>query len=240
MKIVTEKKEFVTVKEILAWDKNNEYMEQYGKVLAMFPLTAGDGEITGVVNIERMDFLLFNKPNLVLISLVVEWLARALDNRKLYQAAVAREIRDEKLEIYTFNYFEEVSDKEFLRAQKYALDMGVIFLKLNKYGFLDYSAQNMLNKLMVSVCKKYISGTSQLFRYKYDGTFAAVCPMAGEKDLADILRNIRKEADELANEKKQTAIFPGFTAGAAALRAGIKTVRELKNIALTECGIPTE
>ena len=61
MKIAIDQKTTISIRDILIFDKKNIYSNDYGKVLAMFPLKNDDGSIFGVINVEEMDFLSFHK-----------------------------------------------------------------------------------------------------------------------------------------------------------------------------------
>jgi GGDEF domain-containing protein len=198
MDIVFEEKRMITVRDILSRPDSNRYAAHYGEALAMMPLKNQEERVQGVINIEKMDFFAFNRVNLEMIELAVDWVSRAIAEIQLFHRTRAQLIRDEEYGIYTFAYFEKSLNEEFERARKFQLHFSVGVLKLERYGFLAPESQKLMGKSLVAFLKRHLSETDRLFHYRFDGTFAVLAPMRTAEELEVLLEKALPEIEKLS------------------------------------------
>ncbi|MBL7158090.1 MAG: GAF domain-containing protein [Candidatus Omnitrophica bacterium] len=231
MDLVFEKNGVVTVQDILKEKASHRYISQYGQVLAMFPLRDEKNHPIGVLNIEEMDFLSFTRPNLELIELVVNWVSRALCNKKLYDVATSESINDKELGVYSFHYFGSVLENEFIRATDYKLPLAVSLVKLDRYGFFGEEKQKLLNEAVIALLRRYLPVTDMVFKYKYDGMFALISPMSSEKLVMKKIADVEKGISGIVPEAQKERPVVQLSLGCAEAGPGIKDAPGLLRLA---------
>jgi len=239
MALVLREKKTLTVKDILNIPDSDRYIEEYNQVLAMIPVFSAEGTVAGAVNVEKMDFINFHRANLQLIELVVDWTGKALRNIRFYREEQKKQIFDEDYQIYRFQYFGQMLRLEFLRAKRYRLGLAVLVGKLDHFGIFEEATQKILSRAAVSLLKRYLDDTDMIFRYRYDGTFAAVCPMKSKEDLEEKLKLILKEFAEATRAGHPGGPRPGFIVSIEEFDLRMGDLRDLLNPALTGCGLKT-
>jgi len=200
MDIVFHENRAVTIQDILKQRDSEKYMGHYGEALAMIPIRDEKNAPIGVVNIEKMDFMAFNKPNLDMIELVVEWISQTLRNIKFFDSMRVQLIRDAEYDIFNYSYFEQRLQQEFQRARNFNLPLNVSVIKLSRFGFLSPDAQRLAVKTLVTLMKRAVAETDTVFRYRYDGTFAILSPMKQRADMSNVFHELHQGLKPLSGE----------------------------------------
>ncbi|MDD5496654.1 MAG: hypothetical protein PHP46_06105 [Candidatus Omnitrophica bacterium] len=237
MDIAQDSASTITVKDIIAYDRANKYRAEYGKVLAMFPLKNESGEVFGVVNIEKMDFLSFTNPNIQLIEIIINWAARSLCNKRLFDHMKRERIMDEKLSIFTFEHFNDVVAAEFKRARVFGLDLAVAIVKLNQFGLHSAPEQDIISRALIALMGRFMHDADMLFRYRYEGTFAVVSPMKKEKDIAGAFDNITGEMARTMKGAGAKEAPLEIVVGISGMTTHMSAPQDLLTPALKKCGI---
>ncbi len=235
MSLAIEQDRILTVKDILNNKDAKVYESQFGKVLAMFPFKDNDGNTIGVVNIEEIDFLLLNKANLELMGLIVDWAEKAIRNKSIYMEAKSKIIFDEQLRIYYYQHFDRVLEREFNKAKHYKLDLSAAFIKVERFGFFNEDMQRLIINTMLSLLKKNFSELDMIFRYKFNGTFAVICPLRGQKDIVLIINKILKEFDGISKSGELKSQSLSVVLSSCFFKKETKSAYELIEPALKEC-----
>lgn len=87
MGIAIEEGKLVTIKDIVKRNDFFVFKPQLKNILAMIPMKNNSGDVTGIVNIEKMDFVLFNNHKLKLMQLIVKWAGQAIGSKQVYADA---------------------------------------------------------------------------------------------------------------------------------------------------------
>ncbi len=200
MKIVFEQNRPITVRDIINIKDSQKFMDQYGQVLAMFPIRNEGGHTIGVVNVEKMDFLSLNRTNLQMIGRVVEWVSQAMHKHMFLKSLKTQMIYDEDYQIYSYSHFKTVLEEEFIRAKKWDLPLTVSLIKLESFGFLKEETQHLFAKTVVSLLRKFMSPTDTIFKYRFAGMIVLVSPMQSLKEIQGHIKTIEKELASILSE----------------------------------------
>ena len=235
MSIAFEKKEIVTIKDILKRQDAKKHEAQYEEILAMIPFLNSVNEIVGVVNIEKLDFFQFNKPNLELMQIIIDWASRAIDNKLAYEKMKSQLIFDEQEEIYSNNYFKTALEKEFIKAKEHHLKLAVGFIKLEHFGFLEERVKTLVSRRVVAYLKKVASSSDLIFHYKFEGTYAVLSPL---KDQV-VLQATFKEFEKTYKQATDGIILPELILSTGELGGKIEDPLTWINIVLKNCRMPS-
>jgi GGDEF domain-containing protein len=236
MQIVLWENKPITIKDILAWKDSHRYAASYGELLAMIPLRDGEGRAEGVVNIEKMDFLAYNRPTLEMIETVVEWAALALDNVRFFQATKSQLVLDETYGIYNFRHFENVLASEFERAGRYDLKFTVALAKIERYGFMGDETQKLVARALVALLNRFLESTDMVFKYRFDGTFAVIAPMRSKAEMDACFLEVERAFRECVPEGMRTQ-GPVLLASSTEYLQGMQEASEMTLPLLKECRI---
>lgn len=218
MKIVFEENRPITVRDIISNKNSQAFVDQYGQVLAMFPIRSEGDHTIGVVNVEKMDFLSLNRTNLQMISRVVEWVSQAMHKHMFLKSLKAQIIYDEEYHIYTYDHFKTVLEEEFIRARQWDSPLTVSLIKLERFGFLKEETQHIFGKAVVNLLKKFMASTDMIFKYRFAGMLILVSPMQKLKSVQANLKLVENALAEISPEDfpdgfklKVTATFQELT-----------------------------
>ena len=213
MGIVMENGQTLTVKDILRLKESQKYLDEYGRVLCMFPIKNEQNAVEGVVNIEKIDFLMLNKSNLELMELIVDWTGRALYNKNLCDLAAQKIFWDQEYDIFNYAFLFTALESEFRRAQKFGTPFTMTLVKLERFGFLNKAAKDIFYRGAISLLKRYFSDTTEIFSYKFEGMLVLLCPMQKPEDLKGPFDELQRDLKEIlakagaADEKMNISYF---------------------------------
>lgn len=199
MDIVFQDNKLITARDIISNEGAQKYEKQFGEVLAMVPIR-NERETVGVINIEKMDFMAFNKPNLEMVELMTEWVGQAIRNIQFLLSAQDQMIMDPEFNIYNYQHFQTNINLEFARAKKHNLNLCVAVFKLNGFGFHPEATQHLLSHTLVTLLKRYCEEIDEVYRHRFDGTFAMIVPMRSKKDLENVFEKIKQGIKDVSGE----------------------------------------
>ncbi|MDD4899775.1 MAG: GAF domain-containing protein [Candidatus Omnitrophica bacterium] len=238
MALVLKKNNPVTVRDILQYKDSQDYISQYGNVLAMFPLKDENGQTRGVVNIEKIDFLQLNKTNLELMELIVDWAGRALSNKQVCDLALEKRFWDDDYGVYSFGYLPFALEREFARAREFNTQFTLSLLKLEGFGFFHKSTQDLLSRTMIALMKRNFFATDMFFRHKIEGVFVLVSP---QRQRGAVLADFKKLEQELKEKVLTQNCHPGMECKlniyCVENNREIQDARELLGAAEKLCGV---
>ena len=181
-----------------------------------------------MVNIEKIDFLAFNKANLELMELVVHWAARTLGRIEYFESLQKRTLYDAADAVFTYFYMEEMLKKEFERARMSAQTMTFSILKLEGYGFLNETQQSLLKTAFLATLKHKVSKTDLIFNYRYGGTYALISPLKKSAEVLTQLKSVKQELE---------AFHAQVRWGVEEIHSGTQSAQELLDSVLKQCGL---
>ena len=228
MDLVFSEGKLLTAQDIIRRKDADQYAAQYGKILAMIPLYNEPGKIYGVVNIEKIDFMAFNKASLELMELIVHWTAKAISTIEYLDALKAGMLYDLQEGTYAYSHFDEMVRKEFERAKISGQKLTVTFIKLDRYGFLNADQQEVLKRAFLADLKRVTSPVDFIFNYRFGGTYALVSPLKGRPESEKTVERALRELEKIGG---------GFRAGCAEAEPKTEDYRQMIDRGLKTIGM---
>jgi GGDEF domain-containing protein len=226
--LVVRERKTLTAQDMIRRKDAGRYEADHGKFVAMVPLMYGEEAAEGVVNIEKIDFLAFNRTNLELIELVVHWTAKAMGTIEYLEILRKGNLYDSADGVFTSFYFEDMLQKEMERSRMSGSALTLSFLKIDKYGFFNPEEQQILKKTLLANLKRHFSGIDSVFNYRYGGTYALISPIKKMKD-------VRAAMEKVENEMKR--LETRFTWSAVEWNAQMNDAHAMMGPALKQCGL---
>lgn len=190
MNLVVKEKKILTIKELLLLPDFNQFLSETEKLLALVPIITRNGDVIGVVNIEKIDFFAYNTHNLNLIALVCEWTSYSLENKKLYEKLASALIKDETTNLYTVNFFYHQYDYAYKKAHQLKESFILTILKINSFGFFEDERQQLLHQTVSALLLDVFSEIDQVFMFEFSGTYAVLSPKQTIQDVEKTLLSL--------------------------------------------------
>jgi len=175
---------------------NNDDMLDVNQPIMVAPLVKSNGEVLGVLSIEKMPFFQITASALKIFSLLADWVSSDIENAMYFQEVKNKNILDEVLNIYTSNYFITRLSQEFYRSKRYLLPLSVILLKIKDMDGISANKQLNMLKFVSTSLNTALRLTDIVTRYKDDIQFGMILTMT-DNDQAKLavarLNNIFKD-----------------------------------------------
>jgi len=188
--IAFETKKMISIREALT---SHEFSTLKGGPLMAGPLVKKDGSVMGILTIEKLSFLRFTPSTMKMFSIILDWLSSSLENALYFQTVKARNIQDEIVGCYTYDYFKQRLREEFLRAKKYALPLSVLVLKLKEVDSVEVSKQLSLLKSIYLILKHQLRDIDLISQYESRYAFGMMLPTVQGEELQKIKTKIVEE-----------------------------------------------
>ncbi|KJJ83875.1 GAF sensor-containing diguanylate cyclase [Candidatus Omnitrophus magneticus] len=197
MTIAFEKSSVINIDDILSTHNALKYSSQHGDILWIFPIKNNNNNTVGVVNIEQINFLSFTTPVREMISLVIEWVEKALNRKKINDIFFDSMINDIELDIYSFSYFKDTLGHEIKKAKRYGSCFTLALIMLNEYGCYTENQQKILIKSLSALIKKFSDNTDMIFKYTVDGFLVCLSPYQETERISEKINTINKALEEI-------------------------------------------
>lgn len=128
----------VSLRDFAGKEKDLNEMPQFlGDAVMAGPLKGSrNGEVTGVISIQKMPFFNFNSATVNLFSFLLNWGSRSLEQARYVEALRAQEIIDPELQVYSARYFRTRLSQEFQRSRTYYLPLSLGVVRIPGLEFL--------------------------------------------------------------------------------------------------------
>ncbi len=215
MQFVLSENRMLTVRDLLSLKEASGLSDQFGDVLAMLPVRGQDGKIKSVINLEKMDFLGFNKSNLELIALVADWTSQALIRISTLQSIRSRIIEDPDEQVFTFSHLQSCVEREVLLSQVSGRSFALSLLQIKQFGFFEDATQKILKTSFVAALRRTLPKTSVIFKHRFDGIYAVLTPEASKDILAPAFEEVERIMNKFSAALKIQTVHPSADTASA-------------------------
>ena len=188
VKKTVEDKKIVTVKDIV---KTGGLKWEHGKdPIMVAPLFFGESknEVTGFILVDDISFLKLNPNSVRFLSILADWVSKALDNAFATTTVRRKDIYDEDLKVFNFNYAIRRLKEECVDVDMSGKDSAVLLVKLRDYNLVREDIKEEVLKAIAFVLSHTLRGGDIVTRYSQKDTFMAILPgtdKTGAKIVAD-------------------------------------------------------
>ncbi|MBI2083804.1 MAG: hypothetical protein HYT76_09620 [Deltaproteobacteria bacterium] len=192
------KNQIVTIRDFVSGQKK-ETPTLLGDALAAGPLREGEqGEVIGVISIQKMPLTSFNSASMNLFSFLLNWASRATGRARFIQELQESEILDPELQIYSYRYFESRLKQEFARSKTYALPLSVGLVQAKTETSLTSSKRLALWTALSQLLKESVREMDVVSHFEgTDIPFALILVTGSRKQTEEIREKILKGFDRL-------------------------------------------
>lgn len=162
--------------------------EDYARAKAFLvaPIRRPDGQVRGILTVERIAFAALTPSATQLLDLIADWTSRALSNSEAYAQSQEQQMVHPVTSIHRLAYGLDRLEQEWAIAKRYDLPLSAILIR--QPALLDEPpAQRPLLALpLVLTLKRLIRSVDMLAHFRTDDSFLLLLPMT-RTDGAEVL-----------------------------------------------------
>lgn len=154
------------------------------------------GKILGVIElINRVNKVQYDKNDLLILLIIADYAAIALENAKYFQRVQELTITDDLTKLYNSRYMHEFLDIEVSRIERYGGNMSIVFIDLDHFKEVNDTYGHLIgSQLLVEISKVIASKLRKIdFAARYGGDEFVLCLTHTDKKSAHLVASrIRK------------------------------------------------
>lgn len=162
------------------------------------PLKKSDGEMFGVLNINTISFLKFNRVTERIFLLLSGWCSRAIENALSYKISEGRRIIRPDTQIFKYEYFSMRLEEAFLAAQNTGVDFILILIKILDWQKLPSAKETSVLKFVSRIIGEYIKDFDLLAHFEHEWEFAVLKHKMKDDNIDDFISAIQKKMEHFS------------------------------------------
>ncbi|MNR87130.1 hypothetical protein D3C72_179920 [compost metagenome] len=173
--------------------------EDYARAKAFLvaPIRRPDGQIRGVLTVERIAFAALTPSATQLLDLIADWTSRALSNSEAYAHSQEQQAVHPVTSVHRLTYGLDRLEQEWAIAKRYDLPLSAILIR--QPALLDEppTERPLMALPLVLTLKRLIRGVDMLSHFRTDDSFLVVLPMTGQEGAQVLAERISGEVPGL-------------------------------------------
>ncbi len=191
--MVFEKKELFSISQEKFKDTVISDMPVY-----IAPLKNSDGDMSGVLNINNISFLKFNRVTEKIFLLLSDWCSRAIENAMTYKISEGRRIIRPDTQIFKYEYFSMRLEEAFLTAQNTGVDFILILVKILDWEKLPAAKEPSVLKFVSRIIGEYIKDFDLLAHFEHEWEFAVLKHKLNDDNIDELISAIQKKMEHFS------------------------------------------
>ena len=173
IKKVMDEKKVVTVSDI--FKEENLRWEEGKEPVMVAPLFFGEKDIvTGFILIDEISFLKLNPTSIRFLSVMADWISKAFDNAIASTTIRKKDIYDDELEVFNYNYAMRRMNEEVINAKISDKPSSVIVIKVKDFDKIGESRKKDVLKSTGFVIKNTLRGGDIIAKHSDEDKFLAI------------------------------------------------------------------
>jgi polysaccharide biosynthesis protein PelD len=191
--LVSTDRRTITVRDVLAEATPSQIMAQ--PLLMATPLLGQNGEIIGVIAVERMPFLRFTPTAVKLFTLLGDWASTAFQTALRFQETRDRNVSDELTGAYNLSYITKRLAQEVDRARRYDIPLTLVALRVEQHEAIPPVKLPTILQTLGFVFRQHIRPIDILGKGATDDTFLVVLPHMTAEEGRAVAERVRGEIE---------------------------------------------
>jgi len=159
------------------------------------PLKNSGGDIFGVLNVNNIRLLNFNRINKKLFSLICEWSSKAIENARSYKIAEGRRIITTDTQIFKYEYFLMRLEDAYMASKE--TDTVVVFLLIEIMNWENVLSENKKSvlKFVARTIQQNMRDFDVLAHFEKEYEFALLMTQADDKEVKFFINNLMEKIE---------------------------------------------
>jgi len=190
-KALNEKKT-VTVSDVFK-SKGLRWKAETDPVMAAPIFVGGEKETaTGLILVDEIAFTKLNPNSVRFLSIIADWVSKSLDNALASTTIRRKDVYDEDLKVFNYNYALRRLNEEFLNVKLTGNLSSFILVKLQDFDKIQDDKKKDIFRSVGSVLNNTLRGGDTVAKHMKDDTFICILPgsdTGGAKIAADRIQS---------------------------------------------------
>ncbi|MBI2066559.1 MAG: hypothetical protein HYW02_00600 [Deltaproteobacteria bacterium] len=216
----------LTIRDFLGeGEESSDSLKQVGDAIAAGPLKKGEqGEVVGVVAIQKIPFVEFNSATINLFSFLLQWASRAVGRVHFIEELKSAEILDPGYQVYSRKYFFSRLHQEFVRSKSYSLPLSAGLVHVQWKG--EVSRKENRLAILANLLRETVREMDVVSLYgEGDVLFAILLMTASKNQTEEICEKILRNVEIL---KFPLSMKLGFSSFRPAMQGEEEMIHEAK------------
>ncbi len=164
-------------------------------VIMAAPIKRSDESIIGIINIERLPFLIFNHHAVQIFTQISNWISTLIDKRLKFSEAEKERILDPASggNTYTYAYFQKRLEYEMVRARRFGSTLSLALFRIQRFNEISSQTRQDLYTVLGLIFKKQLCDSVIIGRYKWPDTFAIIFTGHEQKYILRVIDDLQRE-----------------------------------------------
>jgi GGDEF domain-containing protein len=184
---VFQTKEVLSISHEVFQDKDVSILPVYVGLLK----TSG-GKITGIVNIDSISLLKFNRTTRKIFAALCNWASKALENAHLYADCENRRIVNNDTGIYTYPYFKIRLEEAFISAKSTGTSFSLLMVHIKNWEKIHDRDKPPVIKFVSRVIQQNIRDFDLLSHFENENEFSILMPQTGMEEFKTVISSMEK------------------------------------------------
>jgi polysaccharide biosynthesis protein PelD len=193
LRIVLVERRTATVRDVTAEATPAQIMGQ--RLLMAAPLLSEDGEVMGILTVERMPFLRFTAAAVKLFALLSDWASNAFQRALKFQQTRDRNIEDEVTGAYNYSYVLKRLGEEIDRSRRGGIPLTLIALSIKDHKEMTSVKLTTVLRTLNLTYRRHTRGWDIFGKYATDGIFLLVLPQATRHQAEIVAKRVERELE---------------------------------------------
>lgn len=202
--------------------------------LCCIPLEFKD-RILGVMEaVNKKDGQKFDDSDRVVLQILADNAAIAIENSRLYQKVEKLTIVDDLTQLYNYRYFNMVLVREFRRAERFLSPLSLLFLDLDGFKNVNDVYGHMIGSLVLKDIAKVIKSTVRIIDIvaRFGGDeFTVILPSTGFDGAELVAQRIWRKIESYRFPDPKISIQVSVSIGISSFPEHVQTVDQLLKVA---------
>ena len=179
--------------ENIRWNKTED-------PVMVAPLFWGESteRVAGLILINEIPFVKLNPNSVRFLSVIADWISKAVDNAYATTDVRPKDIYDDKLKVFNYNYALRRLKEELVNVKASGRKSSLMLVKLKDYMQLDNNKKSTVFRTMAYVLTHILRGGDVVAKYLHDDTFLVFMSGTDEKGAAVVADRVKQEVDKFA------------------------------------------
>ncbi|MCB9502695.1 MAG: GAF domain-containing protein [Deferribacteres bacterium] len=164
-------------------------------IMMAVPIKRQDESIIGVINVERIPFLIFNHHAIRIFSRIGDWVSTLIDKRLQIAEAEKQRIYDPASgnTTYTYAYFQSRLAQEIARARQFKSQLTLALVRIDRFNEMTEEIRNDLNMVLGTIFTKKLCETVIIGHYKWPDAYAIIFTGYSDEKVHHFVENLVHE-----------------------------------------------
>lgn len=200
------------------------------RILMAAPLLSDDGDVMGILAVEKMPFMRFTPAAVKLFTLLSDWASSAFQRALKFQQTRDRNVEDEITGAYNYFYILKRLGEEVERHRRHGVPVALVAVQVKDYNDIEPVKLPSVLRTLRLIFRRQTRPYDVLGKYSSEGILLLVLPHATVEQAQVVAGRIKQEIEAFVfkpfNDERTLKIATGLASPSDVVRNSEALVEE--------------